>query len=399
MAEDIFRNILETVSVLPKEYIVTANALGRVLAEPVYPRASLPEVDIAAVDGYAVRMSDIIHDPITLHMQGESSSAKPFAEELQQGAAVKTYAGGKVAEGADAVIALSHAAEEGEMVVLDSSPVMGENICPAGIDFSPGDKSFRQGMVMNSRLIGVASTMHLMWLPVVRKPRVAILAVGNELALPGEATTENPITASSLYTLPTNVTASGGEPVVMGVAHDSADEVKGKIEASLGCDLVITTGGTSAGAGNLMENVLNEMSDDVQKLSVELNRNDYMFFTRYKGMLICSLPGNPTSSSIYFSLFVRRIINRLVGIAEPEKEYAILGRSVDEHDTSVAYLHASLSVDESGMHKAIPVSAQDGFLLTSLAGSDCLLVMNQNTELKKGDLIEYIPFAHSLITT
>jgi molybdopterin molybdotransferase len=394
-----FSEILQAVSALPKEYVTVANALGRVLAEPVKARAHLPEVDVAAVDGYAVRSEDIDRVPAVLFIQGESNSARHFRGTLHKGNAIKTSAGGKIAEGADALIEMSKVSEDGDHVTIHSLPVPAENICPAGMDFSTDTVSFAAGTVMNSRLIGLASTMHLLWLPVVRKPRVAILAVGNELSMPGEPTTENPITASSLYTIPANVIASGGEPIVLGIANDSLDTIRKKIGEAGGCDLLITTGGTSAGAGDLMRKALDGMTDDIATLRLELQRNDLMFFSRYHGMPICSLPGNPTSSSIYFSMFAQPIINKLVGVKQPPKKYAILGRRLDEHDTSVAYLHSSLAIDTHGTYQVIPVSAQDGFLLTELAKADCLTVVNQDTSLKKGNMVEVIPLSHSLIST
>lgn len=392
--------LLASISTLPKEYITTTSALGRIIAEPVYARNTLPEHNIAAVDGYAVRSIDFNLLPTDLYVQGESNSARPYVGSLEQGAAILTYAGGKIADGADALVALSHATPKDDMVTVNRQPMMGENICAQGIDFSTHDIAFSAGTVMTSRLVGLASAMHLLWLPVVRKPRVAVLAVGSELAMPGEHSATHPITASSLYTLPANITALCGEPMILGLAQDTVENVCEKIDLAQHCDLLITTGGTSAGAGNLMINSLRKISDTIDTLSVQLRRNDHMLFTHYRGMPICSLPGNTISASIYFSLFVRPIINKMTGMTKPlPKWQAILGRNLDEFDTSVGYLHASLSIDDSGMYKVIPVSAQDGFLLSELAKADCLLVVNENKKLKKGDLVEVIPLAHSLVST
>lgn len=392
--------LLASVTILPKEYITTTNALGRVIAEPVYARNTSPESDIATVDGYAVRSVDLSFTPTTLYVQGESNSARPYIGEIEKGAAIFTYAGGKIADGADALAVLSQTSQTDDIVTVNYQPTVGENICPQGIDFSVQDIAFDAGTVMTSRLVGLASAMHILWLPVVRKPRIAVLAVGSELAMPGEHSASHPITASSLYTIPANITALCGDPVILGLAQDTVENVCEKIDLAQHCDLLITTGGTSAGAGNLMINSLQRISDKIDTLSVQLRRNDHMLFTHYRGMPICSLPGNTISASIYFSLFVRPLIHKMTGMVRPlPKWQAILGRNLDEFDTSVAYLHASLSIDNSGMYKVIPVSAQDGFLLSELAKSDCLLVVNENTKLKKGDLVEVIPLAHSLVST
>lgn len=393
-------NILKNIPTLPKEYITATNALGRVVAEPVYARATSPEHDIATVDGYAVRSSDLTFPPTSLYVQGESNSSRSFSGSLEAASAVLTLAGGKITDGADSLVAVAHTRLAGDTVTVNAQPVVGENICVAGVDFSTDEVAFKPGTVMTSRLVGLASAMNLLWLPVVRKPRVAVLAVGSELAMPGEHSLTHPIIASSLYTLPANITALCGEPVILGIAEDTVDNVLQKIELARNCDLLITTGGTSAGANNLMVNALHAISSSVDKLQVQLRRNDCMFFTYHNGMPICSLPGNTVSASIYFSLYVRHLINKMVGVtsATPKKQ-AILGRSLDEFDTAVAYLHGSLTVDENGAYKVIPVSAQDGFLLSELAKSDCLVVINENKALKKGDMVEFIPLAHSLVST
>ncbi len=396
------KTIISQIKTLPKESLNTPNSLGRIIAEPVRARIVLPAHDIATVDGYAVRSSDLNFLPASLYVQGESNSAKPFIGTLEPASAVMTFAGGKIADGANAIVPLRHAksvVEVGDMVALDFQPVIGENICGAGIDFSTDETAFDAGTIMTSRLVGLASAMHLLWLPVVRRPRVGVLAVGSELAMPGEHSIGNSIIASSLYTVPANITALCGEPVILGLAQDSVENVLEKIKLANHCDLLITTGGTSAGAGNLMVNALNAISDDVEVFKLQLRRNDHMLFTFYKGMPVCALPGNTISSGIYFSLFVRPIINKMVGVRAAAKQHAVLGRNLDEFDTAVAYLHASLSIDESGVQRVIPVSAQDGFLLSELAKSDCLMVVGESKKLKKGDVVEVIPLSHSLICT
>jgi molybdopterin molybdotransferase len=276
---------------------------------------------------------------------------------------------------------------------------LGENVVPAGIDFAAEEEIIHAGRAMTARLVGLASTMHVLWVPVVRKPRVGVLAIGSELAMPGEANVQNPITASSLYSFSADIIACGGEPVILGISSDAPEAIQASIRAAEGCDLLVTTGGTSPSAGTLMQDVLNAICSEVEQFKIELNRNDYMLYGRLGTMPVCALPGNPISSRIYFSVMVSPLITRLGGMKPPAKTFAILGRTVDEHDTSVAYLHASLSVDESGAYKVIPVSAQDGFLLSELAKSDCLMAVNQNKALKKGDFVEIIPYGRGINNT
>jgi molybdopterin molybdotransferase len=389
-----FQQILHTTPRLLKEFVPTGDGLNRVLADPVKARTSLPAFDISAVEGYALRRADITSLPAILKLAGESSSAKPFTADLDYEAAVKIFPGGKLPNGADSVVAASQATLSNGYLTIQNPPMFGENTCPAGIDFNTDDVALEAGTMMTARLIGLASTMHVMWLPVVRKPRVAVFAIGSELAIPGETSPQKPVTASSLYSFSADIIEAGGEPIILGVSSDQPEEIKQKIAEARGCDLLITTGGTSPAANQLVNKVLAEVTKEaVQDFRVEINRNDHMLFTRTaEQMPICSLPGNPISSKIYFTLFITPLIHRLLGLRTPPKRYAVLGRTVDEFDTKVGYLHARLSVDENGAYKVIPVSAQDGFLLSELAKSDCLAVMGCNTALKKGDFVEIIPF-------
>jgi molybdopterin molybdotransferase len=399
IAQKIFDEILNSFSPLSKEFVPTANALGRIIAEPVYARVLMPEYNVSVVDGYAINCSDIKDSGANLKILGESNSAHPYLKDLQPQTAIKIYAGGKIPVGADAVVTNAKIEQYEDYISIKSHVISGENILSAGIDFNTKEIAFKPSTIMTSRLVGLASTMKILWLPVVQKPRVGIFAVGSELAMPGEVTQKNTVTASSIYSLSANIIASGGEAIVLGVVSDDNDKIKKLIELAKNCDLLITTGATSASAGNLMKKVLSEISKDLQTLNVQLNRNDCMFFARSNNLPICSLPGNPISASIYFSLFVEPIINKLVGMQSRKKQYAVLGRNLDKHDTSVSFLHSSLSIDESGKYVVIPVSAQDGFLLSELAKSDCLTVINENKELKKGEFVEIIQLSHSLISS
>jgi molybdopterin molybdotransferase len=385
-----FKKLIDSIHPLPKEYILTANALGRVIAEPVISPISLPEHDIASADGYAI--SDVSECNMPLNVVAESSSAKPYKGILEKGHAVKMYAGGRLPRGAVTVVPFSKVNEGKGHVIVNDSVAEGENICPAGLDLAKDKEVLKAGDIINARLSGLASTAHLFWLPVVRRPRVAILAVGSELALPGEADQDNPITASSLYAFSANVTIAGGEPVILGTVADTASSIKEKIAEAKGCDLLFTTGATSLAAGNLMQKVLKEVCGEIDLYKVELNRNDCMIFGKHGDMPICAVPGNPISAQIYSTLFVKPIIRKLVGMPPLGKRYAVLGRNLDSHDKRVAYLHASLSVDSTGTYIVNPVSAQDGFLLSELAKADCLIVIESGQQYKKGDLIEVATF-------
>ncbi|MDP6884848.1 MAG: molybdopterin molybdotransferase MoeA, partial [Rhodospirillales bacterium] len=184
-------------SPLPSERVGLADALGRVLADDVASRITQPPSDVSAMDGYAVRASDVAAVPVTLRRIGESAAGQAFDGVLGAGHAVRIFTGAPVPEGADAIVIQENTEAEGDDVLVRQGAAPGKFIRPAGLDFAEGRVLLPAGRVMTARDIGVAAAMNVPWLSVRRRPRIAVLATGDELVMPGEPRTRDQIISSN----------------------------------------------------------------------------------------------------------------------------------------------------------------------------------------------------------
>ena len=242
------RRILGALEPTPAEQIALADGLGRVLARDVTARRTQPPLPVSAMDGYAVRAADVENLPARLDVIGYAPAGTAFAGTVGPGQAVRIFTGAPVPEGADTIVIQENTQEaDGVLAVVTGSAPPGRYVRPAGLDFSEGEVLLHAGRVLSARDLGLAAGMNVPWLMVHRKPRVAILATGDEIVMPGEPIGENQIVSSNAIALAGFVAAEGGIPVDLGIAPDSAAALRSMAAGARGADLVITTGGASVG--------------------------------------------------------------------------------------------------------------------------------------------------------
>ena len=184
--EDARAQILAVFKPLPAEIVSVERALGRVLAQDVSARVTQPPRDISAMDGYAVRAGDVPHAPVTLRVVGEVPAGGDFGRPIRAGEAVRIFTGAPLPEGADTIVIQENAARDGDEVTVQQAEPAGRWVRPAGLDFEAGSVGLSAGRQLTARDVGLAAAMNRPWLPVRRRPRVAVLATGNEVVLPGE---------------------------------------------------------------------------------------------------------------------------------------------------------------------------------------------------------------------
>ncbi len=233
------------------EVVGLAEAWGRVVAAPVVARLTQPPADVSAMDGYALRAEDGAEGAV-LRLIGTAPAGHPFAGRIGANETVRIFTGSIVPAGADAILLQEDAAREGESVTVQEAVIEGRHIRRAGQDFAAGDELIAAGRRLTPRDVGLAAAGNHPWIAVHRRPRIAILATGDEIALPGEPIPPGGIVSSNAHALAAFVRAAGGEPLVLPIAQDDRAAIATVADAADRMDMLVTTGGASVGEHDLV---------------------------------------------------------------------------------------------------------------------------------------------------
>ena len=370
--------ILAALRPMPAEQVGLASALGRVLAEDVAARRTQPPLAVSAMDGYGVRAEDVRTLPARLTVVGYAPAGRAFEGAIGPGEAVRIFTGAPVPDGADTIVIQENTreADGGCVDVVDGKAPRGRFVRPAGLDFAEGEVLLKAGRVLTARDIGLAAGMNLPWLKVRRKPRVAILATGDEIVMPGEPIGRDQIVSSNALALAGFVTALGAVPVDLGIAPDSADSLKTMAAGARGADLVLTTGGASVGDHDLVQSVLGEVGLEVDFWRIAMRPGKPLIFGRLNDTPLLGLPGNPVSSMVCAMIFVKpALCAMLAGDSTADgTEPARLGADLGGNDEREDYLRASLAADGDGGLIATAFDVQDSSMFANMARADCLIV-------------------------
>jgi molybdopterin molybdotransferase len=374
--EDARAQILAAFKPLPAEVVSVERALGRVLAEDVTARVTQPPRDVSAMDGYAVRGGDVTHAPVSLQVVGDVPAGGDFERPIQAGEAVRIFTGAPLPEGADTIVIQENAARDGDRVTVQQAEPAGRWVRPAGLDFQSGSVGLSAGRRLTARDVGLAAAMNRPWLSVRRRPRVAVLATGNEVVLPGDDLGASQIVSSNGYALSAFVEACGGEPLHLGVAPDTRDGLRQMLAGGAQADLLLTSGGVSVGEHDLVQAVLREMGADLGFWKIAMRPGKPLMLAHLHGTPVLGLPGNPVSGLVCSTLFVRPAIDRMLGRDAPVEPRlpALAGRDLEANGPRQDYMRCSLSQDPDGNRVATPFDKQDSSMLSRLAQADGLLV-------------------------
>lgn len=377
--EDALARIRDSLAPLGAEQVFLADAHGRVLAEDLTARRTQPPFAVSAMDGYAVRAADIETVPTRLKLVGYVPAGGRHEGLVGPGEAVRIFTGARLPDGADAVVIQEDTeAGIGEVLVKDTVEPFGpgRHVRQAGIDFVEGQVGLKAGRRLTARDVGLAAAMNRPWLLVHRRPRVAILPTGDEVALPGDPIGPNQIVSSNGAALGALVAAAGGVPIQLGIARDDSDTLKTMAQGAVGADLLVTIGGASVGEHDLVKKALGEIGLSVDFWKIAMRPGKPLMFGRLGTTAVLGLPGNPVSALVCGMLFLKPAIERLQGLAGigPTAEPAIAGIDLKANDGRQDYLRASLSRDDAGAWVATSFAKQDSSMMSALAGADCLIV-------------------------
>jgi molybdopterin molybdotransferase len=373
--EDARARILAGLRPMPAEVVGLANAWNRVTAEPVRARLTQPPSDVSAMDGYALRAADGTLGA-TLRVIGAAPAGHPFAGTVGAGEAVRLFTGSVVPKGADGILLQEDAVREGDQVTIKEAVAAGRHIRRAGQDFAAGDEVIPAGRRITARDVGLAAAANHPWITVHRKPRVAILATGDEIAMPGEPIPPGGIVSSNSHALSALVRAMGGEPTVLPVAKDTMDAVAAVADQVPGFDLLVTTGGASVGDHDLVISGLKTRGLVVDFWQIAMRPGKPLLFGRLGAVPVLGLPGNPVSAMVCSALFLLPALALMEGLpaAPPPTTTAILGAPMKENDRRADHLRSQISFDDQGRLVATPFGFQDSAMLRRLALADALVL-------------------------
>ncbi len=371
------QHVLAGVHPLPAETVALNDALGRVLVEDVVALRTQPPAAVSAMDGYAVRGTDVASAPVTLRLIGEVAAGHPFDGQVGAGQAARIFTGGVMPSGADTVVIQEIATRDGDRVSFEKPTAPGRNVRLQGIDFSQNQVLLRAGRRLTDRDLMLAAAMNHPRLSVHQRPKVAILGTGDELVAPGSQPGLGEIVYSNGFALTALARREGADVADLGIARDQIEDIAGCVRHACdwGADILLTTGGASVGEHDLVQKALASEGLQLSFWRIALRPGKPMMHGRLGGMSVLGVPGNPVSSYVCSFLFLVPLIRRLAGRADIDHPTASarLGRDLSANDERADYLRATLTAGPDGPI-ATPLPDQDSSLMAPLAQADCLVI-------------------------
>ncbi|MBN9670692.1 gephyrin-like molybdotransferase Glp [Roseibium aggregatum] len=370
--------LLEGVAPCETEVVPLDQANGRFLAEPLVSRRTQPPFAASAMDGYAIRHADVAGGQTILTVIGEAPAGHGFSGQVKAGECVRIFTGAPLPEGADTILIQENANRDGDRIEVRETPNTGAHVRPAGLDFQEGEALLAPPLRLTYRHLALAAAMNHAELPVVRKPKVAILATGDELVRPGENPGPDQIIASNHAGIAALVEDCGGDPLDLGISRDDPVEMAMHVRRAISesADILITLGGASVGDHDLVQEVLGQEGMDLSFWRIAMRPGKPLMAGRLGSTRVLGLPGNPVSSLVCGLLFLKPLLKAMLG-EQPDLTspvHAVLGADLPENDRRQDYVRATLSEDEGGRLLVTPFFKQDSSMLNLLAKSGALVI-------------------------
>lgn len=394
--------ILDTVRSIGSEYVPLTDALSRVLAEDIYADEDIPGFDNSAMDGYAVRFADVKgasrKKPRMLEVIADLKAGDVLTRQLKCAESVRIMTGAPLPQGAQSVIMVEDTKRQGrDAVEIFKEAEPGENVRRKGEDIKKGELVLPKGTLLDCAHIGLLAGLGKSRIKAARKPRVAILATGDELVDAGDRVTKGKIRSSNTYTLFSQVIKCGGLPKNLGIAKDSPLELKKKINQGRECDIILTSGGVSVGDYDLVKDVLAEIGTDIKFRQVAVRPGKPLVFgtlsARHgaasggKDILVFGLPGNPVSSMVSFEIFVRPALLKMSGrrYNSGEKEVEAAAEEDIRKKPGLRYFLRACTSWKHGAYYTRTTGPQGSAILRSMAAANSFIILPEEEEkIKKG---------------
>ena len=390
--EDALEQILSRVEPLGVERVDVMGALGRVLAEAIVSRATIPPWPNSSMDGYALRAQDTRGEPVELAVVGRIIAGAMPSRTLKAGESMRIFTGAPLPEGADAVVPQEDVAADGGRVTVRGRIAPGAYVRPAGEDVRTGDVVVEPGRTIGAAEVGLLATLGYSQVRVYRRPRVAILSTGNELADLGTQPGPAQIPNTNTYSLMAQVIEAGADPVNLGVAPDQLEAIAERVRWGFAsADVLVSSAGVSVGELDLVREALERSGAELHLWQVSMRPGKPITFGTREGRPVFGLPGNPVSAMVTFELFVRPALRRMLGaraIDRPRLRARAL-QSIANPGSRRGYLRVTLEESAAG-YGARLTGDQGSAILRSMVLADGLAVVAPDTTIAAGEPVDVI---------
>jgi molybdopterin molybdotransferase len=354
-------------------------AYGRILATDLHAKRTQPPVAISAMDGYAVRFSDMTTTPTPLTLIGQSAAGLGFEGDVTPKTCIRIFTGAPLPKGADTVVIQENTTQNGNKITILEAPNIGKNIREAGIDFNENERLLTSGTLISAAELALIAAMNHATINVYKRPRIGILATGDELVEAGTAPLAHQIISTNTLTISALAQEAGADIVDLGIAADNIDTLTTIISKAqdMQLDVLVTSGGASVGDHDLVQNALHSLGCAPDFWRIAMRPGKPMMFGKLGNMRVLGLPGNPVASYVCSLIFLQPLIRALQGDPDAGRDIsqaAILGCNMPENDKRQDYLRCSAVFSNHALPVITPFYVQDSSMLSTLARADCLLI-------------------------
>lgn len=389
--EEALEAILSRVSVLGTERVDVLASLGRVLAEPIVSRRVIPPWANSSMDGYALRAEDA-RAGVTLSVVGRVEAGAIPSRTVGRGEAMRIFTGAPLPPGADSVVPQEDVQATNGSVRLSGAVARAAYVRPAGEDVRVGDRVLEAGITLSAAEVGLLATLGHAQVSVYRRPRVAILSTGNELADLGTEPGPGQIPNTNTYSLMAQVVETGGEPISLGVAPDRLEAIEELVRRAKDADVILSSAGVSVGELDLVREAFTRAGAELHLWQVSMRPGKPITFGSLGGRAVFGLPGNPVSAMVTFELFVRPALLKMSGrarLTRPRLRARALA-PIPNPGSRRGYLRVQLETAADGTLGARLTGEQGSAILRSMVAAGGLAVIQPDSTVAPGEPVEVI---------
>jgi molybdopterin molybdotransferase len=387
--EEALEAILSRITVLGTERVEVVASLGRILAEPIVSRREIPPWANSSMDGYAVRAEDSGRGA-TLSVVGRVEAGALPSRAIGRGETMRIFTGAPLPPGADAVVPQEDVEATNGRVRLTGAVDPAAYVRPAGEDVRVGDRVLEAGVTLRAAEVGLLATLGHAQVTVYRRPRVAILSTGNELADLGTEPGPGQIPNTNTYSLMAQVLETGGQPISLGVAPDRLEAIEERIRRARDADVILSSAGVSVGELDLVREAFTRAGAELHLWKVSMRPGKPITFGSLAGRAVFGLPGNPVSAMVTFELFVRPALFKMSGrtrLTRPRLRARALA-PIANPGSRRGYLRVQLESGADGVLGARLTGEQGSAILRSMVAADGLAVVAPDTTVAPGESVE-----------